>query len=70
MIGAILLIKKFTLLLYVKPYQEFSFYQLFNYLWFSQDHFLQLILLFNFIIKPIFIYALINVVLYLLWKNN
>ncbi|OCH97483.1 hypothetical protein A8135_14235 [Legionella jamestowniensis] len=70
MLLLISIIKKFTLLLYVKPYQELNLLQLFNYLWFSQDYFLRLILIFNFIVKPVFIYVVVFFAFFSLIKNR
>lgn len=70
MVLLISIIKKFTLLLYVKPHQELNLLQLLNYLWFSQDYFLRLILIFNFIVKPVFIYIVVYFAFFSLIKNR
>ncbi|MCE0723241.1 hypothetical protein [Legionella resiliens] len=50
------IIKHVTLFLYIKPYQPLDTLKLVQILWSSTSLFLQLIVIFNFFIKPLFIY--------------
>lgn len=64
---AIFIIKQITLFLYIKPYQDLDLFALCQILWHSNDFFLRLILIFNFFIKPLFIYLAI-IYLFLVYK--
>ena len=58
------IIKHFTLLLYIKPYQSLSTLELWQMLWHSGSLFLRVILIFNVFIKPLFIYFLVIFLFY------
>lgn len=64
---AIFIIKQITLFLYIKPYRDRDLLSLCHILWHSNDLFLRLILIFNFLIKPLFIYWVI-IYLFLICK--
>ncbi|AWN73855.1 hypothetical protein LEAN103870_00955 [Legionella anisa] len=64
------IIKQVTLLLYIKPYQPLDTLKLLQILWNSTSLFLQLIVLFNFFIKPLFIYFFVIFLFYYLKDKN
>ncbi|WED44229.1 hypothetical protein [Legionella cardiaca] len=67
---AISLIKEVTQYLYLQPYHAMGIYQLGKSLWDSNDLFLQFIMVFNFIIKPIFLYIFIIIILTVLKEKH
>lgn len=64
------IIKHITLLLYIKPYQPLDTLKLLQILWNSTSLFLQLIVIFNFFIKPLFIYFFVIFLFYWLKNKN
>ncbi|KTC66689.1 Uncharacterised protein [Legionella bozemanae] len=64
------IIKHITLLLYIKPYQPLDTLKLVQILWGSTSVFLQLIVIFNFFIKPLFIYFFVLFLFYYLKNKN
>ncbi|MCC5792709.1 MAG: hypothetical protein JJT82_08925 [Legionellaceae bacterium] len=68
MMLAFMLIIKVTIQLYVPGSPMLDAFSLAKILWASDDFFLRLIVIFNFIIKPIFIYLLVILIFWLI--NN
>jgi hypothetical protein len=64
-----LVIKQISLVLYIKPYQALSVLEYCQLLWHSTSLFLQMILIFNIVIKPMFIYFLVILLFYLFKKS-
>ncbi len=63
------IIKHVTLLLHIEPYQALGTVKLVHILWNSNSVFLQLIVIFNFFIKPLFIYFFV-IFLFYYFKNE
>ncbi|PWY56490.1 hypothetical protein DGG96_02260 [Legionella qingyii] len=63
------IIQHVALLLYIKPYQPLDILKLSQMLWHSNSLFLQMILIFNIFIKPLFIYFFV-IFLFYCFKNK
>ncbi|KTD01295.1 hypothetical protein Lgor_2361 [Fluoribacter gormanii] len=63
------IIQYVALLLYIKPYQPLNILKLCQMLWHSNNLFLQMILIFNIFIKPLFVYFLV-IFLFYYFKNK
>ncbi|KTD23780.1 Uncharacterised protein [Legionella lansingensis] len=71
MLVGLYLIKSITELLYLPAQpQKLTLFSLFKILWSTNDVFLRFIVIINFLIKPVFIYIAILLLLYALKENS
>ncbi|KTD53337.1 hypothetical protein Lsan_3747 [Legionella santicrucis] len=64
------IIKYIALLLYIDPYQPLDTLTFYQTLWHSGSLFLQIVLIFNIFIKPLFVYFLVVFLFYYLKLNR
>lgn len=69
MLVGLLIIKQVTLFLFIRPYQPYDIFTLGKILWQTNSIFLKLLVVFNFFIKPLFIYFFV-IFLFMLYKNQ
>lgn len=67
---ALLIINKVTILLFIMPPLPLDFFTVANLLWQTNEWFFQAVCLFNYIVKPLFVYFIVIFLIYLLHQRT